>query len=384
MSDDSILIRRPANIPDALWRAVTDELLSYSTKSLPLGEKYGQIPWLINSSTAASEDAEESMDVFLDLSERWGVEWSPSLVGEYLRDADAFYASCVEKWGYPKPTKHIWEMTREEYERPVLNKRRIIHLSALGVHSLPADNNLLEYLGRWRGAVVEKVAEIPDVGTFYNPMQEVVYRTPVGERRWAYVVRFSNGESFEEEYVVSDEPLDPHSAADLIEGWNAAIRHAWPVCKLPVHYDSVLLARRIAGGDLEPHISSNPPKDRQGKTYTLQQVISHLKKTDGTGDPEWMEYIIRMASPYPVWELHYLDPSEVKNYCSDQETTEEYAEVIDQLPPAVAIPSLGSETFELIDGGHRFCAAALAGCTFPCYIPTGTRRFWRASRRIND
>jgi hypothetical protein len=124
----------------------------------------------------------------------------------------------------------------------------------------------------------------------------------------------------------------------------------------------------------DPNIGSNPRKaSAPNETYTLRHVVDHLKKTDGTGDPEWMRHLIKEVSPYPVWELHSLDPREVKNHCSDKETAEEYAEVINELPPAVAIPSSDTGRLELVDGGHRFYAASLVGTAFPCYIPAGMR-----------
>jgi GNAT superfamily N-acetyltransferase len=153
--------------------------------------------------------------------------------------------------------------------------------------------------------------------------------------------------------------------------------------KPPMNRRQLLKFYRKFGFELQPDTvgvivrrpkSPNTSLGAGEETYALRHVIDHLKKTDTTGDPEWVKHIVGMASPYPVWELHYLDPSEVDDYCSDRETAEEYAEVIDELPPAVAVPSSGSDRLELVDGGHRFYAAALAEVTFPCYIPAGTRR----------
>jgi len=121
--------------------------------------------------------------------------------------------------------------------------------------------------------------------------------------------------------------------------------------------------------DPSVHLALNPPS-----VFSKEHVIKHLKQTDGTGDPDWLEYLESLVAPFDKWVIKYVDPSEIECECSDRKTAEDYAANFDALPPVVLIPNRdGPRPFEVVDGAHRIYAASILGVTVPAYVPAGSR-----------
>ena len=110
------------------------------------------------------------------------------------------------------------------------------------------------------------------------------------------------------------------------------------------------------------------------RTVPLSKVLAHLKKTDGTGDPDFLKSLANEVSGYKDWVLVALDPKRIENYVAgDDKTIEYYAELgVESMPPIVVVPSdSGKYDYEIVDGGHRAAAAELLGEMVRAYVPAG-------------
>lgn len=107
------------------------------------------------------------------------------------------------------------------------------------------------------------------------------------------------------------------------------------------------------------------------KKAKIDEVIKNLNRTDGTGDPEWVEGLVARAAPYYEWELGYLPTKEIENHTSTtDESIEEYAEDYEKLPAIVVVPSEDRKyKWEILDGGHRAAAAEMVGRPVLAYYP---------------
>ena len=98
-------------------------------------------------------------------------------------------------------------------------------------------------------------------------------------------------------------------------------------------------------------------------------VKAVLRETDGTDDPEWLDNLCAQVEPYSVWRLQLLDPSTLDNPCTDYKTAREYARDIESAPPIVVIPDDTGKLTQIVDGGHRALAAAIAGVKVLALVP---------------
>lgn len=121
----------------------------------------------------------------------------------------------------------------------------------------------------------------------------------------------------------------------------------------------------------DPDIRSNPAK-RVGPAEVAEALV---RADDPNHDPGWVGVLINQVLKYPDWQLITLDPKKTTNfYLPEDESEEEYlrelANVLDDLPPIVAIPDPDKpEEYYILDGAHRTAAALMSGQNIKAYIP---------------
>jgi hypothetical protein len=252
--EDAIILNRPAGIPDLLWDAVVDQFSDVTRHWYgPLSLKYPGIQWSFEAGSAIDPPSEYThpIEYVIHLAGIHSVDIRPETVRRFLIDADEHWHKAAMRRSGMTSRKRIWEMTQGEYEKP-FSSSRPINLTKLGVYSLPTERSFDEIIGKWPG--VNIISDGPAVvgegfiGTVDDEMRLCHYITPLGLERFAYYIAFSGGDTFSVEYVVSGRPLNPHAVADLIEMFNRAERYAYPVNRVPLHHEALLLAIEYVGG----------------------------------------------------------------------------------------------------------------------------------------
>lgn len=132
---------------------------------------------------------------------------------------------------------------------------------------------------------------------------------------------------------------------------------------------SVALGLLVMGSisEIRRGIEGNPPDVPD--EVELEAVIEHLLETDGTGDPEWQEYLVEEASKYRSWRRGPVLLKEIENgNTSLKSELREYLNMGDsEWKEIVLVPSKNKKyKWYVIDGGHR--AAALSRLTKEKYI----------------
>lgn len=128
---------------------------------------------------------------------------------------------------------------------------------------------------------------------------------------------------------------------------------------------------------LYKHVGGMSPADRRRRrqqrnpgAIPLEDVIAHLCEYDGTGDEDFLADLEERMAPYPAWALGRIDPKRLNNYCSDEETCREYAEMgMSSSPAIIVVPADEPGRWDIIDGAHRAWAAEMTGRKVLAYYP---------------
>lgn len=97
---------------------------------------------------------------------------------------------------------------------------------------------------------------------------------------------------------------------------------------------------------------------------TAEEVVRHLRETDGSGDEEWLTLLTQQVRAYKQWELREVPIAQLSFDVADE--VSQYASALKL--PIVAVPV--DDLLEVIDGRHRASLAAELGKeSIRAYIP---------------
>jgi hypothetical protein len=159
--------------------------------------------------------------------------------------------------------------------------------------------------------------------------------------------------------------LQPEDAAELGWDWNSQI--------VPISQHIAQHYKRLPDLD-DPQAalkSEALTKAKRATQFAPQHVVEHLRDTDNSGDPDWLNELINKVNQHSKWNLASIPVSSIDS--GDQRNSDvisEYADMSgDTAPPIVVDYDTDGQLYTL-DGGHRVQAAQVRGDThIGAYVP---------------